>query len=237
MTNTLNETAGISDQRTDKETSEKKISPHVATLIAKGLIAGVGFDLNLYRVEIELDGRNYWKVDFILKERYRHFNVRCATVYVNSDTGEVEENGYFDCNTPPVMENATQSMRYSLPDGSIGIRIDWDPAPTYMRNDIKPEEWEALFWDELGAADPNYAPGWRQIFSDSIPDYPALSKILGEYGSKVTFKENELEALIKECEQIAQSAKNPIALGVVKRILAACDLAKKKNASVSFVGD
>ena len=96
---------------------------------------------------------------------------------------------------------------------------------------------EALFWDELGATDPNYAPGWQKIFSDSIPSYPVLSKIHGEIGSKVTFEGDEVAALMKECIRVAESAKNPVALNVVKKILTACELAKQNNVSVHFVGD
>jgi hypothetical protein len=216
---------------------EPRISRDVAILIANGLVAGMGIpgvDLNLYRVEAGLDDRNRWKVEFKLKERYIHFNVRCATVWINSGTGEVVMHQYPDCNEPPVIEHATKAKRYSLPDGSTGIYVGAEGGSIF---EIAHWEWEALFWDELGATDPNYAPHWEKVFRDSIPDYPTLAEIRGEYGSKVTFGADEIDVLMKECIQIAKSAKNPIALDVVTRILTACELSKASNVSMSFVGD
>ena len=213
---------------------DPRISSHVAILIAKGLVAEGGVDLNLYRVEAELDDRNQWKIEFILMERFIHYNVRCATVYISSDTGEIGMHQYPECNKPPVMEHATEAKRYSLPKGFVGIYLGSERSSIY---EISPSEWEALFWDELGATDPNHAPDWEKIFSDSIPNYPTLSQIRGEYGSKVTFDANQIDALLKECLQIAKSAKNPLAADIIKKILTACELAKQQNVSLNFVGD
>jgi hypothetical protein len=128
-------------------------------------------------------------------------------------------------------------LRHSLPDGHTGIRVNREPAPIEIDRGINYDEWGALFWDELGATDPHDAPDWQRVFSDSIPNYPKLATILGEYASYVTFEGDDLRALINECVQIANSAENPVALEVVKRILTACEIAKKENCSVTFIGD
>jgi hypothetical protein len=213
------------------------ISAHVAELIATGIVARGGFSLELYRTEVELRTRGVWKVEFVLKERYRHFNIRCAIVEVDSRTGQVMMHGYPLCNESPVMEHATNPLRYSLPDGHTGIRVDREPAPIEIDGGINYDEWGALFWDELGAQDPHHAPNWQKIFSDSIPNYPKLATILGEYASYVRFEGDDLVALMNECIRIADSAENPVALRVVKRILTACEIAKNENCSVTFIGD
>lgn len=225
---------GVIDVKSDEEMIGPRISSDVAILIAKGLVAEAGLDLNLYRVESVLDGRNRWKIEFILQERYIHFNVRCATVYIDSGTGEVGMNQYPDCGKPPLMNHATKAKHYSLPGGSIGIYIGGERTATY---EIIPSEWGALFWDELAAVDPNYVQGWEKLFSDSIPNYPHLSKIHGEVGSRITFEKDEINALMEECVRISESAENPIARNVTKKILTACELAKQKSVSVHFVGD
>lgn len=226
--------SGVLDLRRDEETSGPRISSDVAILIAKGLVAGAGFDLNLYRIESALDSRNRWKIEFILHERYLHFNVRCATVYIDSSTGEVGTHQYPECGKPPVMKYATKANPYSLPGGSIGIYIDGEGAAAY---EILPLEWGSLFWDELGATDPNYAPDWEELFTDSIPNYPHLSKIRGEIGSRITFEGDGIDSLMKECVRITESAENPIALNVLRKILTACELAKQKKVTLHFVGD
>jgi len=230
----LRENMSTSNEPLNDRSDEKKISSHTATLIAKGLIAGVGFDLSFYRIEVALDDRNRWRVEFVLKNRYAHCNVRCATVYINSQTGEVGENSYYDCNTLTRGEHSTKGIQqHSLPDGNIGIYI----GEGIHMYEITPSEWEALYWDELGATDPNYAPEWQKIFRNSLPNYPNLSQIRGEYGSKVTFKDGGIDALMNECIQITETARDPIALDLAKTILAICDLAKKEKTVVSFVGD
>ncbi len=225
------------------ESDEPMISADVAELIATGIVARGGANLELYRTEVELLTRglwkaeSVWKVEFVLKERYRHFNVRCAIVEVDGRTGQVMMHSYPLCNEPPVMELATSTLKYSLPDGHTGIRVNRETAPIEIDGGIGYDEWGALFWDELGATDPHYALDWRRIFSDSIPNYPKLATILGEYASYVTFEGDDLMALMNECKQIANSAENPLALRVVKRILTACEIARKENCSVTFIGD
>jgi hypothetical protein len=135
------------------------------------------------------------------------------------------------------MEHATSPLRYSLPDGHTAIRVNRQTAPIEIDRGIDYDEWGALFWDELGATDPHHAPNWQRIFSDSIPSYPRLATILGEYASYVTFDGADLMALMNECIQVANSAKNPVALEVVRRILTACEIAKRENCSVTFIGD
>ena len=144
---------------------------------------------------------------------------------------------YPRCNEAPTMEHATSPLQSSLPDGHTAIRVNTEPAPTYVNWGISGDEWEALFWDELEATDPHHGPEWQKTLSDSIPNYPKLATILGEYASYVTFGGDDLTALMNECIQIADSAKNPVALEVVKRILTACEIAKKENCSVTFIGD
>lgn len=225
------------------EAKEPMISADVAELIATGIVARGGLNLELYRTEVNLrklsswKAEYVWKVEFLLKERYQHFNVRCAEVEVDVRTGQVLMHGYPHCNKPPIMDHATSPLRHSLPDGHTGIRIDREGVTNYIVEGISYDEWGALFWDELGAKDPHRAPDWQRIFSDSIPNYPKLATILGEYASYVTFEGDDLLALMNECIHIANSAKNPIALQVVKRILTACELAKKENCSVTFIGD
>lgn len=225
------------------ESDEPTISAEVAELIATGIVAQGGIDLKLYRTEAKLHIGGFWKdksvwtVKFILKERYRHFNIRCAIVDVDSGSGQVMMHSYPLCNEPPVMEHATSPLKYSLPDGSTGIRVNRGPAPIEIDGGISYDEWGALFWDELGATDPHYAADWQRVFSDSIPNYPKLATILGEYASYITFEGGDLIALMDECLEIADCAKNPVALQVVKRILTACEIAKKENCSVTFIGD
>ena len=225
------------------ESDEPTISADVAELIATGIVASGGTNLELYRTEVKLRTRGLWKaeavwqVEFVLKERYRHFNVPCAIVEVDGRTGQVMMVSYPPCNQPPVMEHATSPMKSSLPDGHTGIRVNREPAPIEIGGGISYDEWGALFWDELGATDPHHAPDWQRIFSDSIPNYPKLATILGEYASYITFEGDDLMALMNECIQIADFAKNPVALQVVKRILTACEIARKENCSVTFIGD
>lgn len=227
-------TSEILQRISEKEMDGPRISRDVAILIAEGLIAKAGFDLNLYRVATEQESRGSWRVSFILKERYMNFNVRCAIVYVDSETGEVLEHSYPSCNEPPVMEQATKATPSSMPGGSIGIYVGEEQQLTF---ELAPWDWEALFWDELGASDPKFAPDWQKIFSDSIPKYPNLSKIHGDYGSQVVFEGEQLDALMNECKRIVAAARNPIALDAVKRILTACELAKNRNMPVRFLGD
>jgi len=228
----------------DKSESNKPmISADVADLIATGIVARGGINLKLYRTEVELVTRGLWsvetvwKVEFVIKGRYRHFNVVCPIVEVDSKTGQVMMHSYPRCSEGPVMEHATSPLRHSLPDGHTGIRVNREPAPIEIDRGINYDEWGALFWDELGATDPHDAPDWQRVFSDSIPNYPKLATILGEYASYVTFEGDDLRALINECVQIANSGENPVALEVVKRILTACEIAKKENCSVTFIGD
>lgn len=220
-----------------KRVNEPMITADVAELIATGIVARGGIDLELYRTKVEPRGRGHWKVEFVLKERYRHFNIRCAIVEIDGRTGQVMMHSYPVCNDPPVMEHATNPLKYSLPDGHTAIRVNREPAPIEINRGISYDEWGALFWDELGATDPHHGSGWQKIFSDSIPNYPKLATILGEYASYVNFEGDDLMALVNECMQIANSAKNPVALQVVKRILTACEIAKKENCSVTFIGD
>lgn len=133
---------------------------------------------------------------------------------------------------------------HDLPDGYIGIGIINDPndkskGKTWHPNaNITPREWRALFWDELGAEEPNFElPNWREKFSESIPEYPNLSKVLGEYGTSVIFEGEKVLALKKECERIVLMTHNVLALSVVTRIVDMCELAIERNTSVIFMGD
>ena len=133
---------------------------------------------------------------------------------------------------------------HSLPDGYIGIGIMndpnnrskgyvWHPSPN-----ITPEEWGALFWDELGAEEPDFElSDWKKKFSESVPEYPNLSKVLGEYGTSVIFEGEKVLALKKECERVVIMTHNALALSVVTRIIDMCELAIEKNTSVIFMGD
>lgn len=147
----MEENVGIFDMGMANKGEGARLSSATAVLIAKGLVADRHFDLDLYRTIVELTDRNTWMVDFVLKERYRHFNVGCATVHLDATTGVVREVGFRACNEPPVIEHATRSLPSSLPNGGVGIYLGEEKMHVY---EIAPWEWEALFWDELEATDP-----------------------------------------------------------------------------------
>jgi hypothetical protein len=112
------------------ESDKPTISADVAELIATGIVARGGIDLELYRTEVRLGSRGLlkvefiWQVKFVIKERYKHFNVVCPIVEVDSKTGQVMMHSYPSCNERPVMEHATSPLRHSLPDGHSDIRVN-----------------------------------------------------------------------------------------------------------------
>src|SRR5215813_10052364 len=135
------------DTTTDKNKSNGPIiSADVAELIAAGTVARHGIDLVLYRTEVGLETRglwnveSVWKVEFVIKERYRHFNVLCPSVEVDSKTGRVLMQRYPRCHEGPVMEHATSPLRHSLPDGHMGIRVNRGPAPIQIDRGINYDE-------------------------------------------------------------------------------------------------
>jgi hypothetical protein len=109
----------------------------------------------------------------------------------------------------------------------------------YLELDFHVSDWKALFWDVLHCPEFDLNESReknRELFSQSIPEYPMLGQIWDNYEDYV-FTPEEIVKLRNECLKLKAEVTEPEAVKALRKLIYACDEASKAGCNLMFVCD
>lgn len=109
----------------------------------------------------------------------------------------------------------------------------------YLELDFHRTDWEALFPGMLGCPDYDRnrtTEGNRDLFRQSIPDFPMLGKIFHSY-EDYSYNGHDLERLRNECRHLLSRATDTKAAKALRKLIYASDQAVNAGCALMLVCD